>query len=469
LKLTAEDFRRHYESLPDDALLSLNRDDLVEVARACYDEELAHRRLVRASAPTAAAESDDARVEEPVAAATFDYIEDGRRARALLRTAGIQSYIENEHTIGLRPPWSSELRAPRLMVPASQLDTASELLGEAIRDQPVSAKREPWDGKLEHRFVQTNGIRMHFVEAGAGPLVILCHGFPECWSSWRHQLPSLAAEGYHVIAPDLRGYGQTDQPRDLAAYDILQLTGDIVGLVNALGEAPAVIIGHDWGALIAPYAAMLRPDLFRAVGLMSVPFIPRRAVNQTDWEQQKYPGKVFYQAMLRSPAADQFFGSDVRRTLLASLWGLSGDVKPENKWKPVRDDAGWRARGEVPVEPPPWLTNEDVNFLVSEYERTGFTGGLNYYRNMDRNWALTPFLQGAKLLQRTLFIAGTKDPVLEFLEEEFHALEENVPNLWKKVSIPKAGHWIQQERPAEVNGLVIDFLRDIEAGERAAS
>ena len=326
---------------------------------------------------------------------------------------------------------------------------------------------EPWDGEVAHRFVEANGIRMHIAEAGSGPLVVLLHGFPEGWNSWRHQLQALAGEGYHVVAPDLRGYGQTSRPEALEAYDIFQLTGDIVELVNALHGAPAVVVGHDWGAWIAPHCALLRPDMFRAVALMSVPFVPRRAVNQSQWEEQKYPGKLFYQATLRSPMADQFFAADVRSRLLGGLWALSGDVPREKRWQPVRDPDAAALMPAVPSGPPPWMAEEDLQFLVGEYQRTGFTGGLNYYRNMDRNWALTPFLDGAKLLQRTVFLAGSDDPVLEFLDEEYEDLEINVPNLWKKVLIRGAGHWIQQERPGEVTRPLIAFLHEVEAGERA--
>jgi pimeloyl-ACP methyl ester carboxylesterase len=353
------------------------------------------------------------------------------------------------------------------MVPAQYLDGAREVLAERTAEGRAATQVEPWDGKMEDRFIEINGIRMHYVEAGSGPLVLLCHGFPESWYSWRHQLGALAAEGYHAVAPDLRGYGQTDRPEALEAYDIFQLTGDVVGLVNALDEGAAVLVGHDWGAWIAPYAAILRPDLFRAVALLSVPYVPRRAVNESQWEQQKYPGKIFYQAVLRSPQAEQFFGVDVRTRLLSGFWTLSGDSTPERRWKPARDPGGPEVLPASPSDPPPWLTTQDLDFFEGEFKRTGFTGGLNYYRNMDRNWAHTPFLDGAKLLQRTLFIAGEKDPVLEFLDEEFAALEINVPNLWQKALIPGAGHWIQQERPAEVSQLLIEFLRTVEAGARA--
>ncbi len=307
------------------------------------------------------------------------------------------------------------------------------------------------------RFIETNGIRMHCVEAGSGPLVVLLHGFPESWHSWRHQLEPLAEAGFHAVAPDLRGYGQTDRPDALEAYDIFQLTGDVVGLVHAMGQESAVIVGHDWGALVTSYAALFRPDMFRAVALLSVPYSPRGPMNQTDWEQKRYPGKVFYQAQLRSAGSNEFLMSDVRSSLLKGLYSLSGEAEGEDRWSPVRDPAAPRGPSTTP-QMPSWLNQADLDFLVKEYQRSGFTGGLNYYRNMDRNWALTPFLSGAKIMQPTLFIAGDRDPVIEFTRGAYDALEKNVPNLKKHVLLPGVGHWTQQERPQEVNRLLIEFL-----------
>ncbi len=301
---------------------------------------------------------------------------------------------------------------------------------------------------------------MHCVEAGAGPLVVLLHGFPESWHSWRHQLGALADAGFHAVAPDLRGYGQTDRPEELEAYDIFQLTGDVVGLVHAMGEESAVIVGHDWGALVTAYAALFRPDMFRAVALLSVPYAPRGRMSHTAWEQRKYPGKIFYQATLRDARSDQFLMSDVRSSLLKGLYSLSGEAEEQDRWSPVRDPAAPREISRPP-KMPSWLSEKDLDFLVAEYQRSGFTGGLNYYRNMDRNWALTPFLDGAKILQPTLFIAGHRDPVIEFTRGAYEALPTNIPNLKKSVLLPAVGHWTQQESPQEVNRLLIEFLKSL--------
>jgi len=292
-----------------------------------------------------------------------------------------------------------------------------------------------------HHFVETNSIRMHYVEAGKGPLVVLCHGFPESWYSWRHQLAALAEAGFRVVAPDQRGYGQTDRPEAVAAYSVLHLTGDIVGLVNALQERSAAIVGHDWGAPVAWYSAQLRPDLFRAVGLLSVPYIPRGPIRPSAIVKAVFGDKMFYQEYFQQEGvAERELERDVRASLLATFHSLSGDAAPNERWRyAFGRDEKFLDSVVVPPRLPPWLSEADLDFFTGEFKRTGFRGGLNWYRNIDRGWELTGFLDGAKLAQP--------------------ALEINAPNLARKVLLAGAGHWIQQERPAEVNRLLIEFLR----------
>ena len=316
--------------------------------------------------------------------------------------------------------------------------------------------------EIAHRFVTTNRVKMHYAEAGSGPGVLLCHGAPESWYSWRHQLSALSEAGFHAIAPDMRGYGQTEQPKELEAYDIFQLTGDIVGLVNAPGGEPVVIVGHDWGAWIAQFAALFRPDLFRAVALLSVPFLPRLPISPSAWEQQKYPGKIFYQQILRSPGAEKFFEADVYGSIVNALYSASGEPPADQRWKFALDpnEAGGFGMSPTPKKPT-FVTDADIDFFVGEFKRSGFAGMLNYYRNVDRNWALTPFLDGVKLRQPTLFIGGDGDAVLDFWGEEVEAMERNVPNLRRKLILPGIGHWTQQESPAAVNRELIEFLRGL--------
>jgi pimeloyl-ACP methyl ester carboxylesterase len=315
--------------------------------------------------------------------------------------------------------------------------------------------------EIAHRFVTTNGIKMHYAEAGSGPRVLLCHGFPESWYSWRHQLTALAEAGFRAIAPDMRGYGQTEQPKEVEAYDIFQLTGDLVGLVNALGGEPVVIVGHDWGAWVTQFAALFRTDLFRAVALLSVPFLPRLSISPSAWEQQKYPGKIFYQQIFRSPGSEKIFEADVYGTIVNTLYSASGEPPAGQGRKFVMDPKEAGSRAMTPTPKPTFVTDADIEFFVSEFKRSGFVGGLNYYRNVDRNWALTPFLDGAKLHQPTLFIAGDRDGVLGFWGEEVEAMERNAPNLRKKQILPGIGHWTQQESPEAVNHALIEFLHGL--------
>jgi len=316
--------------------------------------------------------------------------------------------------------------------------------------------------EVKHRSVETNGITMHIAEQGDGPLVVLCHGFPECWYSWRHQLPALAQAGYHAVAPDQRGYGQTDRPEPIAAYNMFQLTGDIVGLVHALGEEQAVVVGHDWGAPVAWHCALLRPDLFRAIVLLSVPYVSRswKGHRPTEAMKRMVGDKEFYQLYFQEPGkAEVELEADVRKTMQMLLYSASGDPPPEQRWRFLFSKS--ERFMDTVTQPdilPAWLTEQDIDYISREFERTGFRGGLSWYRNMDQMWEQTPFLSGAKLHQPALFVAGEADAVIEMRRAAFDALEEAVPNLRKKVLLTGAGHWIQQERPAEVNQLLLEFL-----------
>jgi pimeloyl-ACP methyl ester carboxylesterase len=315
---------------------------------------------------------------------------------------------------------------------------------------------------VNHRFIDTNGISMHIAEQGEGPLVVLCHGFPEGWYAWRHQLPALAEAGYHVVAPDQRGYGRTDRPEPIEAYHILQLTGDMVGLVHALGAARAIIVGHDWGAPVAWHCALLRPDMFHAVALLSVPYLPRswKDLRPTEAMQRMAGEQEFYQLYFQQPGrAEAELEADVRRTMHMFLYAASGDAPPEKRWRFLFDKSErFLDTGSLPETLPTWLTEQDLDVFTREFERTGFRGGLNWYRNIDRMWELTPFLSEARLRLPALFIAGEGDPVITMYRQAFEALEQTVPGLRKKVLLPGAGHWIQQERPAQVNRLLLEFL-----------
>src|SRR5438874_5239114 len=218
------------------------------------------------------------------------------------------------------------------------------------------------------RLIETNGIHLNIAEQGEGPLVLFCHGFPESWYSWRHQLGALAAAGFHAVAPDMRGYGRTDAPAEIEAYTLLHLVGDMVGLVSALGETSAVIVGHDWGAPVAWHAALLRPDRFRAVIGLSVPFIPRGAARPTT-TMPRTDDAMFYQLYFQEPGvAEAELERDPRETIRRILYYGSGDARP-TALKPgagtvgmVSREGGFLGRREAPAALPAWLTEADVDF-----------------------------------------------------------------------------------------------------------
>ena len=318
--------------------------------------------------------------------------------------------------------------------------------------------------QITRRDVAANGITLHIAEAGAGPLVLLCHGWPELGYSWRHQMAPLAAAGYHVVAPDMRGYGGSSAPQAIEDYAITDLVGDMVALVAALGETRAAVIGHDWGAMVAWSCALMRPDLFRAVAALSVPFRARHPATpplqllRADGRDGFY---WFYFNREGVPEAE--FERDIPSSLRRLLVHSAGDapagsalglmVAPGGGFLDGREDPGERL--------PAWLSADDIEVYARAFRRSGFRGGFNWYRNLDRNWVLTAPLQGAKIQPPALFIAGTRDGVIasKMGRKHLEQMGEYVPQLRDKVLIDGGGHWIQQERPAEVNAALLRFLQ----------
>ena len=316
------------------------------------------------------------------------------------------------------------------------------------------------------RVVEANGIRMRIAEQGAGPLVVLCHGFPESWYSWRHQLPALAAAGFHAVAPDMRGYGGTDRPDDVTRYTLLHLVGDMVGLLGALGETSAAIVGHDWGAPVAWHAALLRPDRFPAVVGLSVPFRPRGSTRPTTAMPQTADAQ-FYQLYFQAPGvAEAELERDVRRTMRSVLTSIAGDAPPGARAGGVGmvpRPGGLLSGMTDPPALPPWLTEADVDVFVGEFTRTGFRGGLYWYRNIDRNWELLAPFAGARVSVPALYVAGDRDLVVAFpgMDQLIPNLTTFVPRLTRTVLLPGCGHWTQQERPEEVNAVLLEFLKGV--------
>jgi pimeloyl-ACP methyl ester carboxylesterase len=314
--------------------------------------------------------------------------------------------------------------------------------------------------EIIHRSIETNGIHLHVAERGDGPLVMLCHGFPESWYSWRHQLTALAEAGFRTVAPDMRGYGDSEAPQAIDQYTLLHLIGDMVGLLDALDASQAVIVGHDWGAPVAWQAARLRPDRFHAVIGLSVPYRPRGRVRPTSVMPQTEDA-MFYQLYFQQPGiADAEHERDVATTFRKILYSISGDA-PERPVGMVPRHGGFLSRLAEPAVLPTWLTGADLEFYVTQFRRSGFRGGLNWYRNIDRNWELLAPFDGVPVAVPALYIAGERDPVVKFpgMDQVIPNLSKFVPQLRRTIMLPGCGHWTQQERPAEVNRAIIDFLR----------
>jgi pimeloyl-ACP methyl ester carboxylesterase len=257
-------------------------------------------------------------------------------------------------------------------------------------------------------------------------------------------------------------------------YTQLQIAGDLVGLVRALGYDQAVVAGHDWGGTAAYNAANLRPDVFRAVILLSTPYRVRGEgeVKPTEAMRRRVPtGQQFYQTYFQAPGvAEKEFESDPKRTFRMFFYSLSGSIPKEHKWRYVfRVDQKALDGSADPKELPAWLREEDLDYYAKEYARTGFRGGLNCYRAQDIFWQETPFLIGRRLLQPTLYIAGEDDVVLEFARPAIDSLDTSFPNLRKKVLLPGVGHWTEQEAPGEVNRLMVEFLHSIDDTKNAPS
>jgi pimeloyl-ACP methyl ester carboxylesterase len=319
---------------------------------------------------------------------------------------------------------------------------------------------------ITHRFVEVNGIRLHIAEQGSGPLVLLLHGWPESWHSWRHQFAPLAAAGYRVVAPDQRGYARSDRPEDVSAYTLLHLVGDVVGLIRELGEDRAVVVGHDWGAPVAWTTALLRPDVVRAVAGLSVPPVLPTGMAPPSMTRERY-GEGYYQIYLQALGiADAELARDVPASLRRIFASGSGENPFNKRPRPwiVPDGATLLDTAPEPSALPPWLTAQDIQAIADDYALHGaqaFTGGLNWYRNIELNHELLAAFRGRVIDRPALYVVGDRDMVLALggpAPGLTTSLLETLPQLRGVVKLEGCGHWTQQERPDEVNAALLGFL-----------
>jgi pimeloyl-ACP methyl ester carboxylesterase len=347
----------------------------------------------------------------------------------------------------------------------------------------------------ESRSVRANGQRIHVRIAGSsGPMVLLCHGFPESWYSWRHQLDALAAAGFRAVAMDMRGYGRSSKPTEAAAYRITELVADCVGVVEALGESTAVIIGHDFGAPVAWTAAWTRPDVFRAVVALSVPFSGRgmAAVPGSPFGEVRPhaahrelagPDMLFYQEYFSLPGdvAAREVEEDLRAWITAGLYSMSADRPlppelagvdltslPPDMLRLFVRGAMCVPRGstfagllQAPDKLPDWLTEEDLDFYVAEFEHGGITAPLRWYRNNELNWEALSQYHGTRVTVPALFIGGDRDVATIWSQEAITRASEMVTDLRGSIILHNCGHWIMQEQPEAVNKELLVFLQSL--------
>ncbi len=306
----------------------------------------------------------------------------------------------------------------------------------------------------EPHFIDTNGIRMAVYEQGEGEPVIFVHGFPELAFSWRYQLPAIAAAGFRAIAPDQRGYGKTDAPPDVEDYRIQELIADLCGLLDALELERATFVGHDWGALVLWHMALLQPERIERLAILNIPFWPRTPVDPIELARQRLGDNFYIVNFQDSAEADEAFAADTghffdmlmrkNQVSRAEFEKLPPEMRVLSLLQTI-------ARTEASGDP--ILNAEERAYFVSAFERSGFTGPINWYRNWSRNWAS---MEGVPQVVNvpTLFIGAENDVLIS--PEHIEGMKPFVPDL--EIHSLSCGHWTQQEKPEEVNRILVDWL-----------
>ena len=314
---------------------------------------------------------------------------------------------------------------------------------------------------ITQRRIETNGISLNVAEQGEGPLVLLLHGFPESWYSWRHQFSALSDAGFHAVAPDMRGYGESERPHAIEAYNQVEVVNDIIGLIPALGYDSAVVIGHDWGAPTAWSCALNHPGQVSAVGALSVPFRPRGDSPPLATLKTIFKDRFFYQLYFQEPGkAEAELEKDPAQTIRKFYHMASGEMNTSLISEKPADADLLSDLPDPGAQMGRWITEKDVAFYANEFKNSGFRGPLSFYRNMDLTWELTADSPD-KIEQPALFVAGERDGVILMAADALKELSTHVTDLRINQIIPKIGHWTQQEAPRPVNEALIKFLKEV--------
>lgn len=306
--------------------------------------------------------------------------------------------------------------------------------------------------------ISTNGISLHVTEQGTGPAVLFCHGFPDTSYTWRKQMAAAASAGYRAIAPDMRGYGRSSAPADANLYTPLHTTGDLIGLLDALKIPDAVLVGHDWGATHVWNAALMRPDRFKAVFGLSVPFVSRGEVSVFERMRESGRADDFYMFEQMQPEADTIW-ADAAVTIPGALYWASGTAPEGQQWSPMDRARSLYRAAAGPL--PSWAEADYVEHNIAEFQRTGFHGGLNYYRAAEPYFALSAPWKGAKIMQPSYFMGGKSDGLKELYPPTADMMRASLPGLLGTLELDNVGHWVQHEASAQVSEQLISFLRAV--------
>ena len=325
---------------------------------------------------------------------------------------------------------------------------------------------------VEFKVVTANGLRHRLATQGEGPLVILCHGWPESWYSWRHQIPAIAAAGYTAVAYDVRGYGESDKPHAIEAYTLKELAADVVGIADALGYDTFITIGHDWGGPIALTTALLYPECVYATGSLSVPHLTRPPIPTLDLWREIYQDQFFYQLyFLNEGAPEEEFEADLARSLFLVYTAIDARGMRHQRQNDEGGFTGAKPRDAKLLDDmtlfetfPDWFSQTDLDYLVTQFELSGKRGPYNRYRAQNLDWHELAHLDGARIQQPAFFITGEFDPVSQFVPLSTSFVEhvkKNYDNLLISRELPGVGHWTAEEAPQEVNETILEFLERV--------
>ena len=342
----------------------------------------------------------------------------------------------------------------------SLLMAGTAVVASLLERQMAKAENAEGNEGLKEYDVTTNGISLHVTEQGEGPAVLFCHGFPDTSYTWRRQMKAIASAGYRAIAPDMRGYGRSSVPADATLYTPLHTAGDLVGLLDALKISSAVLVGHDWGATHAWNAALMRPDRFTAVFCLSVPYVPRGDVSVFERMRKSGHQDDFYMFEQIRPEADQIW-ADAAVTIPGILYWASGSAPAGTQWSPM--DPARSLHRPAPGPLPSWAEPAYVKHNVAEFQRTGFHGGLNYYRAAEPYFYLSAAFKGAKIAQPSFFIWGKADGLKELYPLTVDQMRAGLPDLIDGLELDNVGHWVQHEASEVVSDQLVQFLRTVKA------